>query len=103
MLRFASIAALAVAATVTAAPAQADELDYVGYLDGNGVYYDSINDVINLGKLACRGLRQGLSPGAVVNVVAEGGNFPVRDAALIVLSATRYMCTDQYARVTQPR
>lgn len=86
----------AVALLVTAPTAYADDASYVLYLDDHGVYYSSITDVIDMGKLACRGLRQGVPPGVIVNAIADNGDFPTYDAAIIVLSATKNMCTDQY-------
>jgi hypothetical protein len=48
------IAALAAAAAVGfAVPAHADEYDFISALDKNGIYYSNINDMIDLGKLAC--------------------------------------------------
>jgi hypothetical protein len=41
-----------VGAIVVAAPANADQYDFVSFLDNNGVYYASISDVIEWAKLS---------------------------------------------------
>ena len=41
-----------------AAPANADQYDFISYLDNNGVYYDSISDMMDLGKAVCTSTRR---------------------------------------------
>jgi hypothetical protein len=79
------------------APAHADEDSYVSYLDGKGVYYESILDVIDLGKLSCHRMRKGQSARSTLdNVVATG--YSDREANLIVSAAMGEMCNDQLYR-----
>jgi hypothetical protein len=64
---------VSIAAVGLAAPAKADQYDYVSALDSNGVYYGSILDVIDLGKLTCRKLRMGdLVTGVAFDVNGRG-------------------------------
>jgi len=49
------VCGLAAAASLAlAAPAHADQYEFVSVLDNEGVYYSSITDVIDQGKMACR-------------------------------------------------
>ena len=85
---------IAVGGTISLVPqAHADEYDYVGALDHAGVYYSSINDVIDLGKAACRSLRMGNSVDSTLSMVSQAG-YPPMDTALIVGAATYNMCRD---------
>jgi hypothetical protein len=45
------VGALGACALAVAPPAQADDIDYVMALDDTGVYYSSMSDVIDPGKL----------------------------------------------------
>lgn len=88
------IVAAAIAATLTlAAPAQADQYDYIALLDNEGVFYTSITDVIDHGKMACRLLRGGAGVPTTLNYVAGGGYVPY-EAGIIVASAALNMCPD---------
>jgi len=67
------VAAAAVTATALAAPARADQYDFVSMLDNEGVYYSSITNMIDQGKMACRMLRSGAGIPAALDYVAGGG------------------------------
>ena len=76
-----------------APPAAADPIDFVMLLDDEGVYYESISDVIDLGKFTCRMLRSGASvPAALGNVQSAG--FAPYETGIIVYSAGANMCPD---------
>ncbi|OBB22010.1 hypothetical protein A5792_08295 [Mycolicibacterium peregrinum] len=88
------------AAVITGAPAmmlavlaRADQYDFVAQIDSRGVYYASISDVIDDGKMACRMLRGGASVPAALNYVA-GDGFAEYEAVVIVVAAAQNMCPD---------
>ncbi|MDV3130187.1 DUF732 domain-containing protein [Mycobacterium sp. 21AC1] len=85
-------AAMAVS-LVFAAPARADQYDFVAMLDNEGVYYASITDVIDSGKMACRLMRGGAGVPAALNYVA-GGGYADYETAIIVTAAATAMCPD---------
>jgi hypothetical protein len=90
------VAAFAVGGVIPmalAAPARADQYDYVAQLDDRGVYYSSISDVIDTGKMACRLLRSGAGVPAAMNFVARDG-YASYETAIIVVAATQNMCPD---------
>lgn len=97
-----AVAAATVVAGVslaTASPADADQWDFVSFLDNNGVYYTGgVSAAIQLGKVVCSTLRSGVNPGVVFDAVEDRG-FSVNEAALIIVGATTFMCPDQTARV----
>lgn len=76
-----------------AAPAHADQYDYVSYLDNKGVYYSSISGVIDEGKLTCRLLRSGAGVPAAMNFLGRAGHA-VYESATIVVAAVDDMCPD---------
>jgi hypothetical protein len=66
-------------------------------IDANGVYYESILDVIDLGKLSCHRMRMGQSARqALDGVVATG--YSSQEAVRIVSAAMGNMCNDQLYR-----
>ena len=73
--------------------AAADPIDYVMVLDDEGVYYESISDVIDLGKFTCRMLRSGAPVPAALNNAASAGYAPY-ETGIIVYSAGANMCPD---------
>lgn len=87
---------LALIGLIAAAPAHADQYDFVADLDNNGVFYASITDVIDQGKLACRLMRSGAGVPAALNFVARGG-YSDYETGIIVAAASLNMCPD-----TQP-
>ncbi|MDF2830728.1 MAG: hypothetical protein K0R01_4011 [Mycobacterium sp.] len=88
------LAATAAALAITLAPpAAADPIEYVMFLDDEGVYYESITDVIDLGKFTCRMLRSGATVPAALNNVADSGYAPF-ETGIIVYAAGLKMCPD---------
>ncbi|MBU8833319.1 DUF732 domain-containing protein [Mycolicibacterium goodii] len=87
------LAVAAAATTALAAPAHADQYDFVATLDNEGVYYSSITDVIDQGKMACRILRSGAGMPPALIYVAGGGYAPY-ETAIVVASAAMNMCPD---------
>lgn len=96
-------AALVVTAGVAlAAPARADEDSYVVSLDQHGVYYSSILDVIDLGKLSCHRMRSGMTLRSTLdNIVATG--YSRQEAIWIAAGAISEMCPDQFYRADKFR
>jgi hypothetical protein len=82
------VGALGACALAVAPPAQADDIDYVMALDDAGVYYSSMSDVIDTGKLVCRSLRGGGS-----GLDAASG-FNAAEARIVVRAARSNMCPD---------
>jgi len=65
-----------------AAPANADQYDFISVLDNNGVYYYNISEMIDLGKAACRTVRTGGTIGSVdsaINLLTRAGFNAVMD------------------------
>ena len=88
------LAMMAGALAVTLAPpAAADPIEYVMFLDDEGVYYESMTDVIDLGKFTCRMLRSGAAVPAALNNVADAGYAPF-ETGIIVYAAGLKMCPD---------
>jgi hypothetical protein len=91
----------AAALIAAAAPAHTDQYDLLFDLDNQGVYYDSISDMIDIGKLTCGSLRRGtpiVGPAGVGATLTRIGYTGV-EAAIITMSAARNMCPDQLPRV----
>jgi hypothetical protein len=76
-----------------AGPAHADQYEYVSILDNEGVYYSSISDVIDQGKMVCRMLRGATGVPATLNYLAGGGYAPY-ETGIIVTAAALKMCPD---------
>ena len=86
-----------VAALGIAAPANADQYDFISVLDNNGVYYYNISEMIDLGKAACRTVRTGGTIGSVdsaINLLTRAGFNAVMDRAIIMTAAANTMCPD---------
>ena len=76
---------------------KADQFDFISDLDRQGVYYWSISDMIDTGKLACAVLRKGGNSEAVDALgwyLVNDRKFSPTDAGLIVRSAAQNMCQD---------
>jgi hypothetical protein len=93
-----AIPTAAVALAVAAPPAQADQYDFVSELDSRGVYYSSISDMIDIGKLTCGSLRQGTGPLNVGDHITRLG-YSGFEAGIIIVAAARNMCPDQMPTV----
>lgn len=99
MRYIAAAAAASLAATVAlAASAQADDIDYLMALDDQGIYYSDSLAVIDLGKITCSRLRNGMSPQHAPIPVMEAG-YGVAETVIITYAAVHFMCTDQLATV----
>lgn len=87
-------ASLAMCAAVSlSAPARADQYDFIGQLDSMGVSYESIADMIDIGKAVCHDLRDGVTPPPVLAKLKSTGFAPA-ESAIILLSAIDNMCPD---------
>lgn len=80
-------------ALVGAAPAHADQYDFVVYLDNNGVYYSSVSGVIDAGKITCRILRSGGGVPGAMGFLGRAG-YGRYEAATIIVAAVDDMCPD---------
>jgi hypothetical protein len=49
----------------SSAPARADQYDFISVLDNSGVSYESIVDMIDIGKAICHDLRSRTAPQVV--------------------------------------
>ena len=88
-------ASTAVITSIAAAPAaHADQYDFVHDLDDKGIYYSSISDMIDIGKMTCSQLRAGSpqSAGTPASLAGYSGN----EIGIIVVAATNNMCPDQW-------
>jgi hypothetical protein len=90
---FASVAAVALAP-----PAQADQYEFISFLDNSGVSYGSMIDMIDVGKAVCHDLRSGDTPPIVLARLANVGFAPA-EASLVLVSAVGYLCVDAKAGV----
>lgn len=89
------ISALTVAAAVEfATPASADDLDFISDLDKNGIYYANINDMINVGKLACHDMRSHMNGPVIANQVSNAGGWTQQETIIIMTAAANHMCPD---------
>lgn len=87
-------AALAVVgAVLLSSPARADQYDFISQLDNQGVSYDSMLDMIDIGKELCHDLRSGVVPPVVLGKLQNTGFAPM-EAAIVLTSAVNAMCAD---------
>lgn len=96
--------AMPIAAVAVAAPAQADQFDYVSYLDNNGIYYSSVSDVIDLGKQLCSVARKAPTTGntmaqALFGLLGSAGYGSSAEGKIILTAAGDNMCPDIWPRV----
>lgn len=90
-----TVGALGAAVVLAAAPARADQVDYVSYLDDNGVAYRDVSGVIALAKgNVCHPLRSGAGIDSVIGDIVDHGYSGV-ETAFIIIGAIEYMCPDQ--------
>ncbi len=85
-------------AVALSVPAHADEYDFISELDSSGVYYESILDMIDVGKELCHDLRSGVTPPVVLGKLANSG-FAAAESAIVLMSAVNNMCPDTTATV----
>ena len=90
---------LAVCMAVTlSVPARADQYDFISALDNAGVSYESILDMIDIGKALCHDLRSGAAPPVVLGKLQNTGFAPT-ESAIILIAAVNNMCPDTKAAV----
>ncbi len=94
-------AAVIAAGIVMAAPAHADQWDYVSYLDSKGVFYSTTWGVIGLGKQVCHELRGGTALNVVGHYLVGPMDYTSAEAAIIIIAATETMCPDAIPAVQQ--
>ena len=98
-----AVLAAGIAAVALAAPAQADKYDYVLVLDDNGIYYDSITRVIDLGKQICSVGRTAPIEGTtmmqlLISTMGNAGYAAGEEQAIIATAAANNMCPDVIPR-----
>jgi hypothetical protein len=95
MKRLIISAAAVAAATGLAAPANADQYDFISALDDAGVTYvnGSISDMMDLGKGVCHALRSGTPPGTVSARLGQIG-YAGFEQGTIMGAAANGMCPD---------
>ena len=81
------------AAVALSCPAHADQYDFISQLDNMGVSYESVLDMIDVGKALCHDLRVGTTPPVVLGKLQAAG-FASAEAAIILVSAVNNMCVD---------
>lgn len=94
MKRLIMSAAAIVAAIGLAAPANADQYDFVSALDNQGVSYNNILDVIEIGKGICHTIRNGGALVSVNSFLSSRGWYSPTERGIIVISAANGMCPD---------
>jgi hypothetical protein len=95
MLRNVLVAAtLAITATSFAAPASADEYDFISALDKNGIYYASISNMIDVGKEACHAMRSHVAGPVIAGGVSRAGGYTLQETNIIMTAAANDMCPD---------
>ena len=87
-----ALAAITAVGLAAPATAHADQYDFVLALDDQGVYYSSVTDVIDQGKMTCRILRSGAGVPAAINYLV--GEYAPFEIGVILWSASTYMCPD---------
>ena len=85
-------------AVALSGPARADQYDFISQLDNAGVSYQSMIDMIGIGKELCHDLRSGATPAAVLGKLQRTG-FATAESAIILVSAVNNMCPDTEAEV----
>jgi hypothetical protein len=70
-------------------PAHADQYDFISQLDNSGVSYESMIDMIDIGKELCH----------VVLGKLQRTGFATAESAIILVSAVHNMCPDTKAEV----
>ena len=80
-------------AVALSVPARADQYDFISLLDSQGVYYESMIDMIDIGKELCHELRHGVEPSLVLGKLQRTGFAPA-ESAIVLVSAVNTMCAD---------
>ena len=63
---------------------RADEYDFISQLDSTGVYYESMLDMIDVGKQLCHDLRGGVAPQVVLGKLQNSG-FAAAESAIVLI------------------
>lgn len=88
-----------------APPANADQYDFISYIDNSGVYYSSISDMIDVGKGVCHVIRANgytvESVEAVIQMLTRLGYSDNQERGAIVLGASHGMCPDIQGALNQ--
>ncbi len=77
-----------------APPASADQYDFISALDNQGVSYNNILDMIDIGKAICHSIRNGNALGSVNDALASNGWYSAQERGIIVVAAANTMCPD---------
>ena len=80
-------------AVALSAPARADQYDFIAQLDNQGVFYESMIDMIGIGKELCHDLRFGVDPSLVLGKLQRTGFAPT-ESAIVLMAAVNNMCAD---------
>ncbi|WP_099041838.1 DUF732 domain-containing protein [Mycobacterium neglectum] len=80
-------------AVAMSSPAGADQYDFIAQLDNRGVYYESMIDMIDIGKELCHELRFGVAPSLVLGKLQRTGFAPA-ESAIVLVAAVDTMCVD---------
>ncbi|MCX8495938.1 MAG: DUF732 domain-containing protein [Akkermansiaceae bacterium] len=92
-LKSAAVTTTLTTAMLLAAPANADQYDFVSVLDQSGITYSSVSDAINVGKSICHAIRNNTYVGDVFDALTASG-WSYRENSIIVKAATQTMCPD---------
>lgn len=87
-------------AVAFSAPARADQYDFIAQLDNQGVFYESMIDMIGIGKELCHELRFGVDPSLVLGKLQRTGFAPT-ESAIVLLAAVDHMCVDTKPAVVE--
>jgi hypothetical protein len=85
-------------AVALSGPAHADQYDFITQLDNMGVSYESMLDMIDIGKELCHDLRTGATPPVVLGKLQKTGFAPA-ESTIILIAAVNNMCSDTKATV----
>jgi Protein of unknown function (DUF732) len=70
------------------------QCDFVSFLDSSGVYYDSISDVIDLGKAVCTSTRRTGATDMAINGLVAAGYYSDVERGAFLIGAANSMCPD---------
>ena len=87
-------AAAIAAATGLAAPANADQYDFISALDNRGVTYANIIGMVDIGKGIRHVIRSGGALPAVNSFLAGQGWYSLTERGIIVVYAANNLCPD---------
>lgn len=85
---------LASTAIGLAAPANADQYDFISALDSQGIYYSSVSDMIDLGKATCTVVRRTNNVNIAIAGLTRAGYTSSQERGAILMAAANNMCPD---------